>query len=80
MAKNTRFLSLVILLLSVASISRKLLKTTHVEERSVQQIQKAATFNSDRKKNQFNSKQIIQILQTIIIDNFSTHSYIIDIS
>ena len=27
-------------------------------------------------KNQFNSKQIIQILQLIIINDFSTHSYI----
>ena len=31
-------------------------------------------------KNLFNSKQIIQILQPIIIDNFSTHPYIVDIS
>ena len=31
-------------------------------------------------KNQFNFKQIIQILQPIIIDNFLTHSYIVDIS
>jgi len=37
MAKNIRFWSLLILLLSVASITRKLLKTTHMhtEERSV---------------------------------------------
>ena len=32
-AKNNRFRSLLILLLSVASIRRKLLKTTHAEER-----------------------------------------------
>ena len=32
------------------------------------------------RKNQFNPKQIIQILQPIIIDNFSTHSYKVDIS
>ena len=37
------------------------------------QIQKDATFNSDRETNQFNSKQIIQILQTVVIDYFSTH-------
>ena len=43
-------------------------------------MQKVATYNSDRKKNQFNSKQIIQFLQPIIIDNFSTHSYLVDIS
>ena len=36
MAKNKRFLSLIILLPSVAAIMRrKLLKTTHAEERSV---------------------------------------------
>jgi len=35
------------------------------------QIRKDATFNSDRK--QINSKQIIQILQTVVIDYFSTH-------
>ena len=34
-AKNKRFWSLLILLLSVASISRKLFKTTHAEQRSV---------------------------------------------
>ena len=44
------------------------------------QIQKVATFNSDRKKNHFNYKQIIQILQQIIIDYFSTHSYLVNIS
>ena len=33
-AKNKRFWSLLILLLSVASIRRKLFKTTHTEERS----------------------------------------------
>ena len=31
-------------------------------------------------KNQFNSKQIIQLLQPLIADCFSTHSYIVDIS
>ena len=31
-------------------------------------------------KKSINSKQIIQILQPIVIDNFSTHSYIVDIS
>ena len=44
------------------------------------QIEKIATFNSDRKKNQFNSKEIIQILPPIIIDHFLTHSFIVDIS
>ena len=31
-------------------------------------------------KNQFNSKQIIQILQTVVIDYFSTYSYLVNIS
>ena len=43
------------------------------------QIQKVAIYNSDRKKNQFNFKQIIQILQPIVIDQFSTHSYIVSV-
>ena len=46
-AKNYRWWSLLILLLSVASIKRKLFKTTNTEERSV------ATFNSDLKKISF---------------------------
>ena len=33
------------------------------------QVQKVSTYNSNRKKNNFNSKQIIQIIQPIIIDN-----------
>ena len=40
------------------------------------QIKKVSIVDSDRKKNQINSKQIIQILQPIIIVDFSTHSYI----
>ena len=47
--KNDRWQSLLILLLSIPSIRRKIVKTTHTEERSVQ-IQKVATFVSDRKK------------------------------
>ena len=42
------------------------------------QIQKVATFNVDRKI--INSKQIIQLLQPIVIDYFSMHSYIVNIS
>ena len=38
------------------------------------QIQKVATFDVDT-KNHFNSKQIIQIFQPIIIYNFLTHLY-----
>ena len=56
-AKNERFWSLLILLLSVASIRRKLLKSTYTEERMALQIQKVATFNSDRKKNQIIQKK-----------------------
>ena len=46
-----RFWSLLILLLSIASIRRKLLKTNYTEECRVasRQIQKVATFKSDRK-------------------------------
>ena len=40
---------LLILLLSVASIKRKLLKMTYTENVASIQIQKVATFNSDRK-------------------------------
>jgi len=54
-----------------------LLKTTHAEERSVHSDCEHSTQNV---KNQFNSKQIIQILQTIVIDYFSTHAYIVHIS
>ena len=45
-AKNKHFSSLLILLLSVASIKRKLLKTTHTNSES----SKVATFESDLKK------------------------------
>ena len=49
-AKNKRILSLLILLISVASIRRKLLKTTHTEERTSIQILKVAIFDTDLKK------------------------------
>ena len=61
-----------ILLLSVTSLRGKLLKTTHTEECSV------AIFDLNRKKSQFNSKQIIQMIQPKIIDYFPTYSYIVD--
>ena len=38
------------------------------------QIMKVQIFDSDRKKNQFNSKQIIQILQSIINNYLKTGS------
>ena len=47
--KNRHFWSLLILLLSVASLRRKLVKTTHSKE----QIQKVSRFSSDRKKINF---------------------------
>ena len=42
------------------------------------QIEEIATYDLDRKKNQFNFKQIIQILQPIVIDYLSPHLYIVD--
>ena len=68
-----------ILLLSVASIKRKLLKTTHTEERSVHTNSESCNIQLGSWNNQFNSKQIIQILQTIIFGYFSTHSYKVNI-
>ena len=41
------------------------------------QIQKDATYDLDRKKNLFNFKQIIQILQPMVIDYLSPHLYIV---
>ena len=55
-SKNIRWGLLPILLLSVLPIRRKLFIPKN--------------FDSDRNKNQFNSKHIIQILQPIIIDFF----------
>ena len=54
---------------------RKLLKT-NAEERSVHTNSESCNIIA---KNQFISKQMIQILQTIVIDYFSTHSCIVDI-
>ena len=44
------------------------------------QIEEIATYDLDRKKNQINSKQIIQILQPTVIDYLSPHLYIVDFS
>ena len=57
-----------------------MLKTTYNEEYSVHANSESCNIQLGSLKNQFNSKQIIQILQLIIIDNISTHSYIVDIS
>ena len=59
------------LVLSVTSKRRKLLNTTHTEERK--QIRKVAKFNSDR-------KQITLMLQTIVIDIFPIQPHIVNIS
>ena len=67
-AINNRFWSLLILLLSVASIWRKLLKTSHTEERIVH-----TNWGS------WKIKQIILILNPEVIDNFSMQLYIINI-
>ena len=72
-AIKKRFWSLLILLLFVA------LKTTHTEERSVHTNSEICIIQLGSKNTQFNSKQIIQILQTIVIDYFSTHSYKVNI-
>ena len=63
LSKNVCCRLLQILLLSVASIRRKLLKMTHTEEQSVHTNKKVAIFDSDRRK-----MNLIQILQCIIID------------
>ena len=76
-AIKKRFWSLLILLLSVASIRRKLLKTTNTEERSFHTNSERCNIQLGSLTNQFNSRQIIQILQPIIIDFFSSHCYII---
>ena len=66
--------------LSVASIRRKLLKITFTEECSVHTNSESCNIRLGSKENQFNSHQIIQILQPRIIDFFPVHSYIVDIS
>ena len=44
------------------------------------QTEKIATYDLDRKKNQFSFKQIIQKLQPMVIDYLSPHLYIVDFS
>ena len=74
-AKNNRFRSLLLILpLSVASMRRKMLKTTYTEEGSVTTIQSQKVAIYVTRIVIF--KQIIQILQPIVIDYYSTHSYI----
>ena len=61
--KNKLFRSLLILLLSVVSIRRKLLKTTYTEERSVHPNSENCNINLGSQKK--SNKQSIQILQPI---------------
>ena len=79
-AIKKRFWSLLILLLSVASVRRKLIKTSHTEERSAHTNWGSWNIRLRPLKYQFNFKQIIQILQPIAIDYLSRHSYIVDFS
>ena len=43
-------------------------------------IENVAIYDLDRKKNQFIFKQIIQILQPLVIDYFSPHLYTVNFS
>ena len=52
----------------------KIVKTTNAEELSVHANSESCSIQPRSQKNQFKSKQIIEILQPIIIDNFSTHT------
>ena len=70
-AKNNRFWSLLILLLSVASKRRNLLYTPYTAERSVHTNSEMY----DSEKNQINVKKFIQILQPIVIDYFGFGQY-----
>ena len=48
--------------------------------RTTTKIENVAIYDLDRKKNQFIFKQIIQILQPLVIDYFSPHLYIVNFS
>jgi len=60
---------------SVAPVRRKLLKTAHTEERSFHTNSESCNIRLGSLKNQFNSKQIIEIFNHLF---FSTHSYKVD--
>ena len=79
-AKYKRIWSLLILLLSVASIRRKLLKKILTEERSVFTNSERCNIRLRSEINKFDSKQIIQILQPIIIDFFFDAFVLVDTS
>ena len=71
----------VLLRLKVKEEDNQSLKGVFYKEKIVKdvsyriQIQKIATYDLDRKKNQFNFRQIIQKLQPIVIDYLSPHLY-----
>ena len=69
-SKNIRWWLQLILLLSVASIKRKMFKTTHTEEHSVYTIAESSNIWLGSEKNQSNFRQIIQKLQPVINDFF----------
>ena len=79
-AIKKRFWSILILLISIASIRRKLLKTTNTEERSIHTNSERCNIRLRPWKNLFNFKQIIQILHPMVIDYLSPHLYIVDLS
>ena len=79
-AKNKLFYSKLILLLSVTSIRRKLLKRLIPKNIASIQIHKVAIFKSDHKIINLIPSKSFKILQTVVIDYLSTHSYIVDIS
>ena len=60
-------------------IRGKLLKTIHTEEHIIHTNSESCNIRLGSLKNQFNFQQIIQILQPIVIDYLSTHSYIVKI-
>ena len=75
-AINNRFLIASNLTSICCIYKEKLKRTSHIEKYI--QIEKIETY--DRKKNQVNVKQIIQILNPIIVDYFSRHLCIVDFS
>ena len=79
-AKSYWWWSLLILLLFVASIRRKLLKTTHTEESSIHTNSESCNIHSDRKQINSIPNKSFRYYNLKSLNNFSTHSYIVDIS
>jgi len=80
-AKNNRFWSLLILLLSVASIRRELLKTTYTEERSVhtnsESLQYTTRIVKNSTKSQTNHSDIRTYSHRLFFDAFLYSWYFI---